>query len=96
LNEELKNTNVSVSVVNPGPINTNEDQIRRIKKLGFLARFTSLYPDDVAIYCLNQLEKRNTTIVVSRLSGIFLKIMPIRFGIPLLSNKIKKELNMGS
>ena len=96
LNEELKNTNVSVSVVNPGPIKTNEDQIRRIKKLGFLARLTSLDPDDVAIYCLNQLEKRDTTIVVSRFSGMFLKIMPIRLGLPLLSNKIKKELNMGS
>ena len=96
LNEELKDTNVFVSVVNPGPIKTNEDQIRRIKKLGFIAKLTSLDPDAVAIYCLNQLEKRDTAIVVSRFSGLFLKIMPIRFGIPMLSNKIKKELNMGS
>lgn len=96
LNEELKNTNVFVSVVNPGPIKTNEDQIRRIKKLGFFAKLTSLDPDDVAIYCLNQLEKRDTAIVVSRFSGLFLKMMPIRLGLPMLSNKIKKELNIGS
>lgn len=95
LNEELKDTNVFVSVVNPGPIKTNADQISRIKKLGFIAQLTSLDPDKVAIYCLNQLEKRDTAIVVSRFSGLFLKMIPIRFGIPMLSNKIKKELNAG-
>ncbi|WP_449401654.1 SDR family NAD(P)-dependent oxidoreductase [Chryseobacterium wanjuense] len=35
LNEELRDTNVFVSVVNPGAMKTNPDVVSRIEKQGF-------------------------------------------------------------
>ncbi|WP_449397876.1 SDR family NAD(P)-dependent oxidoreductase [Chryseobacterium wanjuense] len=40
LNEELRDTNVFVSVVNPGAMKTNPDVVSRIEKRGFLGRLT--------------------------------------------------------
>lgn len=57
LYQELKNTSVFVSVVNPGPMKTNEEIKQRIKEQGFFAELTSLDPDKVAYYCIKQLKK---------------------------------------
>ena len=94
LNEELKGSNVSVSVVNPGPMKTNPEIIRRIEKQGFFAKITLLNPDKVARYCLNRLEKGETLIKVNQLSLVFLKVLPVWLKLPLLTNKIKKELSI--
>lgn len=94
LGQELKETNVFVSVVNPGPMRTNEEVKRRIKEQGFLGKITSLNPDKVACYCIYQLQqKRVPVITVNHMSWLFLKILPIWIKLPLLTNKIKKELN---
>lgn len=90
--EELKGTNVLVSVVNPGPMMTNEDSTRRILAQGFFARITSLNPDKVARCCIRQLEKRDTVIMVDYFSWLFLKIVPGWVMLPVLTGKIKKEL----
>lgn len=92
LYQELKNTNVFVSVVNPGPMKTNEDSTRRIEAQGFFARITSLNPDKVAQYCIRQLEKRDTVIMVNHFSWLFLSLLPIWVKLPMLTNKIRKEL----
>lgn len=92
LYEELKDTNVFVSVVNPGPMKTNDEVTKRIESQGFFAKMTSLDPDQVAVFCLNRLEKRDTVIMVNQFSWLFLKILPVWFKLPMLSNKIKKEL----
>lgn len=42
LYQELKDTNVFVSVVNPGPMKTNAEVSRRIEEQGFWARITCL------------------------------------------------------
>ncbi len=94
LYQELKQTNVFVSVVNPGPMRTNEDSTRRIKEQGFFAALTSLDPDKVARYCIRQLEKRDTVIMVNHMSWLFLKLIPIWIKLPMLTNKIRKELNV--
>lgn len=94
LYQELKQTNVFVSVVNPGPMRTNEDSTRRIKEQGLFASLTSLDPDKVARYCIRQLGKRDTVIMVNHMSWLFLKIMPIWIKLPVLTNKIRKELNI--
>lgn len=94
LYQELKNTNVFVSVVNPGPMKTNQDTTKRIEEQGFFAKITSLNPDKVASFCINQLEKRDTVIMVNQLSWLLLKIMPVWIKLPMLTNKIKKELNV--
>jgi short-subunit dehydrogenase len=92
LYEELKDTNVFVSVVNPGPMKTNDEVTKRIESQGFFAKMTSLDPDQVAVFCLNRLEKRDTVIMVNQFSWLFLKILPVWLKLPMLSNKIKKEL----
>lgn len=92
--QELKKTNVFVSVVNPGPMRTNDEVKRRIKEHGFFGEITSLNPDKVARYCINQIQKRDTVIMVNHMSWLFLKILPIWIKLPLLTNKIKKELNV--
>lgn len=94
LYQKLKNTNVFVSVVNPGPMKTNDEVKKRIKEQGFFAEKTSLNPDKVARYCIRQIQKRDTVIMVNHMSWLFLKIMPIWIKLPMLTNKIKKELEI--
>lgn len=94
LYQELKTTNVFVSVVNPGPMKTNEDTTKRIEGQGFLANMTALKPEKVAKYCIQQLEKRDTVIMVNHFSWLCLRILPIWIKLPMLTNKIKKELNI--
>ena len=94
LYQELKNTNIFVSVVNPGPMKTNKEITQRIENQGFFAKVISLNPDKVASFCISQLEKRDTVIMVNQLSWLLLNIMPIWIKLPMLTNKIKKELNI--
>lgn len=93
LYEELKNTNVFVSVVNPGPMKTNADVIKRIDSQGFFAKMTSLDPGKVAVFCLNRIQKRDTVIMVNHFSWLFLQVLPIWIKLPMLSKKIRKELS---
>ncbi|HAY3549960.1 SDR family NAD(P)-dependent oxidoreductase [Elizabethkingia meningoseptica] len=96
LYQELKDTNVFVSVVNPGPMKTNEEVTRRIEKQGFLAKITLLDPNRVARYCIRRLEKRDTVIMVSHFSWLMLKILPIWLKLPMLTKKIKTELQVST
>ncbi|MBN9298033.1 MAG: SDR family NAD(P)-dependent oxidoreductase [Filimonas sp.] len=94
LYQELKDSNIFVSVVNPGPMKTNPDVTRRIEQQGFFARLTALDPATVATYCLRKLRKRDTVIIVNRGSWLLLKLLPIWIKLPMLTNSIKKELNI--
>lgn len=96
LYHELRDTNVFVSVVNPGPMRTNADTTRRINEQGFFANATALDPDKLARYCIRQLKKRDTVIMANPISWLFLKILPIWIRLPLLSNKIERELAQGT
>lgn len=92
LYQELKDTNVFVSVVNPGAMATNPEVSERIKKQGFLGKMTLLDPDKVAQRCIRQILKRDTVIVVNPLSWIMLHILPIWIRLPLMTNAIKREV----
>jgi short-subunit dehydrogenase len=93
LYEELKHTSVFVSVVNPGAMKTSPEITRRIEKQGFLGKLTLLNPDAVARYCIRQLLKRDTVIMVNRMSWLMLVMLPIWIKLPLLTRSIKRELN---
>jgi short-subunit dehydrogenase len=93
LNEELKNTNVSVSVVNPGPMATNGEGSARLSRHGFLARMITLHTDDVAKYCITHLLKRSRVIKVNFWSWSLMSNLPVWFKLPLLTNAVKKELS---
>lgn len=92
LYEELKDTNVFVSVVNPGAMKTNPDVCKRIEKQGFLGKLTLLDPDKVAEYSIAQLFKRDSVIMVNPVSWLIMKILPIWIRLPLMTNAIKKEI----
>lgn len=92
LYQELKDTSVFVSVVNPGPMATNADVTSRIKNHGILGRLTQLNPDKVAQVCIAGIFKRDTVIMVNPLSWLAMKILPIWIRMPLMSNAIKKEI----
>jgi short-subunit dehydrogenase len=92
LHEELKDTNVFVSVVNPGAMKTNPDVSKRIEKQGFLGKLTLLDPTKVANYCIKQLFKKDSVIVVNPVSWIIMKILPIWIKLPLMTSVIKKEI----
>ncbi|EJL71831.1 SDR family NAD(P)-dependent oxidoreductase [Chryseobacterium populi] len=92
LHEELKHTSVFVSVVNPGAMKTNTDVCKRIEKQGFLGKLTLLDPNKVAHYCINQLFKKDSVIMVNPISWLVMKVLPIWIKLPLMTNAIKKEI----
>lgn len=92
LHEELKDTNVFVSVVNPGAMKTNADVCKRIEKQGFWGKMTLLNPDKVASRCIQQLFKKDSVIMVNPISWLVMKIIPIWIKLPLMTQAIKREI----
>ncbi len=92
LYQELKNTNVFVSVVNPGAIKTNPEVTQRIERQGFLGRLTLAKPEKIAKICINRLLKRDSVIMVNKFSWAMLAILPIWIKLPLLTNVVKREV----
>ena len=92
LSEELKNTGVVVSVVNPGAMATNADVCERIKKLGYIGRLTLLQPEKVAGHCIRQLFKKDKVIMVNPWSWLIMALLPTWIKLPLLTYNIKKEI----
>ncbi|WP_276875806.1 SDR family NAD(P)-dependent oxidoreductase [Chryseobacterium joostei] len=92
LHEELKDTNVFVSVVNPGAMKTNADVCKRIEKQGFWGKMTLLNPDKVASRCIQQLFKKDSVIMVNPISWLAMKIVPIWIKLPLMTQAIKREI----
>lgn len=92
LHEELKDTNVFVSVVNPGAMKTNADVCKRIEEQGFWGKLTLLNPDKVAARCIRQLFKKDSVIMVNPISWLVMKILPIWIKLPLMTQAIKREI----
>ena len=89
---ELKDTNVFVSVVNPGAMKTSKEITARIEKQGFLGKLTLLEPEKVAKYCIKQLFNKDTVIMVNPLSWAILSMIPIWIKLPLMTRAIKREI----
>jgi short-subunit dehydrogenase len=95
LYQELKDTNVFVSVVNPGPMRTNNDATERIEKHGWLGRMGVVSPEDVAQRCIRQLQKRDTVIMLGIwhcLHWALIQITPIWIRLPLGTRLIRREV----
>lgn len=97
LYQELKDTNVFVSVVNPGPMRTNQDVSARIDRQGWLAKVGLLSPERVAEISIRQLFKKDTLIMLGLGNGfnwLLMKIIPIWLRLPLLTKAIEREIKM--
>lgn len=95
LYQELAHTSVFVSVVNPGPMNTNKEVSQRIARQGKLARFGIMTPERVARISITQLLKRDTLIMLNFVNGLnwlLMKVIPIWIRLPLLTRIIQREL----
>lgn len=96
LNEELKETGVSVSVLNPGPMVTNPDVAMRINQQSKLARFGLMTPEEVARIAIRNLFKSKPVIVPGFGNQVFrflMKVVPSKIRIPLISANVKRELS---
>jgi uncharacterized protein len=95
LYQELKDTNVFVSVVNPGPMKTNKDVTERINRQGWMGKLGLLTPEEVAAISIRQLFKRDTVIMLNFSNGInwlLMKVIPIWVRLPLLTKAIEREI----
>jgi short-subunit dehydrogenase len=87
LGTELKGTGISVSVLCPGPVVTNEDGLRRIKNNGARARLVVMMPEEVAPIAVTGLLSGKKVIVPGTLNKILLfinQILPISLRMNLL------------
>lgn len=95
LHEELRGSGVSVSVVHPGPMKTNEDSRRRIERQGALAKMGMLSPESMAKKTLDHLFRKDPFILVgwmNKLNWLLMKTTPTWVRLPLLTRIIKREL----
>lgn len=99
LYQELKDTNIFVSVVNPGPMKTNADTSARIMKQGALAQLGLLSPEQVARISIRKLFNKDSMIMLNWANGIqwlLMKLIPIWLRLPLLTKVIEREVNMNA
>lgn len=90
---ELKDSNVFVSVINPGAMATNKEITSRIENQGVWGKLTLLQPDSVANYSLNRLFKRDTVIMVNPFTWLLSVLLPIWIKLPIMTQIVKREIN---
>jgi len=72
--QELKFSNIKVSVLCPGPVLTNPEGLSRIKAHGKRSRLLMMYPDEVARIAVRAMLKGKQVIVPGVLNAIFFKL----------------------
>jgi short-subunit dehydrogenase len=93
--QELKNTNVFVSVVHPGPMKTNKDVTKRINEQGIFGKVGLLSPEKVAELSIRQLFKRDSLILLglfNKINWLLMVIIPVWIRLPLLTKAVSREL----
>jgi short-subunit dehydrogenase len=72
--EELKSSNIRVSVLCPGPVLTNAEGFSRMNAHGARSKILMMYPEPVARIALNGLLKGKRVIVPGFLNALFFKL----------------------
>lgn len=75
LSRELSQTNVTVSLVSPGPMLTSPDKIERLSKQGFLGQLVALTPQKVAQVSIQKLLNGDKAIVLNTFNLLNLILM---------------------
>ncbi|XOV94648.1 MAG: SDR family NAD(P)-dependent oxidoreductase [Bacteroidota bacterium] len=97
LAEELKNTSVSVSVVTPGPMETNPDVCERIKAQGAFAKIGLLSPGRVAEISISKLYRKKRLILLNgfnMINYLISKLLPTSVWLSPICKVIKRETEM--
>ncbi len=96
LKAELRHTSIRVSVVNPGPIATNADVMRRIQQQGFLGRLTLLPTPVIARIAIRHMMRGKAVIVpgfLNKVNRLLFQIIPSSIRLSMSSHIIQRELN---
>jgi uncharacterized protein len=94
LHHELKETNVFVSVVHPGPMRTNNTMVNRLKSLGFWGNLGILTPEKAAHITVRQLFRNDSSILLgigNNFLWLCMTILPSRIKIPLITRSFKEN-----
>jgi short-subunit dehydrogenase len=95
LSRELSKTNVTVSLVSPGPMLTSQEKIDRLAKQGWLGQLVALTPQKVAQVSVHQLLKGDTAIVLNAFN--LLNLLLMRFvSRRYITWRVRQELETGS
>lgn len=87
LGQELKFSNIHVSVVCPGPVLTNVEGLSRMNAHGTRSKLLMMYPEKVAQIAVNGMLKGRQVIVPGMINGVFFKLgslLPVRIKMSLL------------
>ncbi|MFW6268381.1 MAG: SDR family NAD(P)-dependent oxidoreductase, partial [Marinilabiliaceae bacterium] len=96
LDQELKGTSVSVSVVLPGPMRTNSEIINRIEKQGILGRIGLTCPYRAAKVSIDRLFRGKPFILVGRRNHInrfMLALIPPGYRMSLMTRAARREID---
>jgi uncharacterized protein len=99
LHEELRGTNVFVSVIHPGPMKTNADVTCRINKQGFLGKIGLVSTPKMARIAVTQLFSRNSIVIpgfLNKMNWLLMRIVPAWLKLKVLSRVFRNELQHGS
>ncbi len=94
LEAELNDTNVSVSVLTPGPIMTNSDVSKRINGQSFYIKLSIMTPEKIARIAVKKLLRGKSVIIpgfMSQLNAFFIRLAPENFRILVGTRIFKRE-----
>ncbi len=95
LKAELRNTNIRVCVVNPGPIMTNADVTSRILKQGKLGRLALVSASSIARISVQNLIKGRAVIIpgfLNQINVFLMGLIPSGIKLSLSARVIQREL----
>ncbi|MFT5877362.1 MAG: short-subunit dehydrogenase, partial [Dokdonia sp.] len=95
LSEELKPFQVSVSILQPGAVPTNEVVKNQLRTGGFLARLSSVSPENVAHTAISGALSGQRVITPgykNRISLFLMKLIPTVISLPLLAKQGRKMM----
>ncbi len=95
LNQELKRTGVSVTVVHPGPMKTNPEVTSRIEKQSYLARLSLLNTRRVARIAIDGMFQKRSQIVpgiYNKFLWVLMKVVPLSVRLHFVSGIIQQEI----
>lgn len=97
LSQELRNSNVFVSVIHPGPIKTNAEVTARIEKQGIFGKMGLVPVEKLARIAITRLFKRDSLILpgfMNKVNWLLMNLLPNAWKLVLLSRAVKKEINV--
>jgi short-subunit dehydrogenase len=80
LNEELRGSNVHVTVLCPGPVPTNAENLKRYHAHGWRAKLIATLPDEVAAIAIRDTLRRRRVVVpgvINKLIVLVMHFMPL-------------------